>query len=340
MSEPIKVADLNELTREEWLTARRAGLGGSDAAAVLGWSPWASPWTTYLNKAEGISDDSDHESMEWGRRLESVVADAYAERAGFELIDPKATYRHPDHDWMLASPDRFIVDPERDGLGLLEVKCTSEWKADDWAEGSVPAHYLVQWHHTAAVMGLRWGAFAALVGGNRLVVREIERDDEFIDMIVAAEEGFWHDHVLANVPPPMDGQESTTETLTRLFAESDPEGEVELDDEMVSALLAYREASAAERAAKEAKSEAGNVLRDVLGEAEQGTYRGVPVVTWRAPKPKQEIDEDALKSDFPEVYEKVARTVPQNRRISVARSKAAQELIESLSTDGGHHGRH
>lgn len=356
MHEPaVIVADLRESSREQWLEVRRSGLGSSDAPAVLAWSPWVSPWALWLDKTGIVADDEPKEAMFFGNHLEPAIAEAFTERTGWLLDNPQRTYAHPEHGWMLASPDRLIPNPEgghwpRD-LGLLEIKNVSAYKADEWQGGKpdhegvirggeAPAMYLAQVQHQHAVLGTTWGYLCSLLGGNRLCIVEVPRDDEFIDMLIAAEEGFWHDHVLANVPPPMDGQESTTEALTRLFAESDPEGAVELDDGVVSALAAYREASAAERAAKEAKAEAGNVLRDTLGEAEQGTYRGVPVVTWRAPRPKQEIDEDALRSDFPEIAEKVTRTVPQNRRISVARSKAAQELIESLSTDGGHHGQY
>ena len=31
------------MNREEWLNERRTGIGGSDAAAVMGLNPWKSP---------------------------------------------------------------------------------------------------------------------------------------------------------------------------------------------------------------------------------------------------------------------------------------------------------
>ena len=45
-----KIFDSKNATREEWLKARKLGLGGSDMAAVLGLSPWRSPIDVWLDK--------------------------------------------------------------------------------------------------------------------------------------------------------------------------------------------------------------------------------------------------------------------------------------------------
>ena len=41
------------MTREEWLSARRTGIGGSDIAAILGLSPWRTPLDVYRDKVDG-----------------------------------------------------------------------------------------------------------------------------------------------------------------------------------------------------------------------------------------------------------------------------------------------
>ena len=48
-SAPV-IARTDELTRAEWLQLRHSGLGGSDAAAVLGLSKWTSSYGLWLNK--------------------------------------------------------------------------------------------------------------------------------------------------------------------------------------------------------------------------------------------------------------------------------------------------
>lgn len=44
------VVDISNLTREEWLTYRKKGIGGSDAAAILGVSPFTTKKDLYFDK--------------------------------------------------------------------------------------------------------------------------------------------------------------------------------------------------------------------------------------------------------------------------------------------------
>ncbi len=47
---PEVVVETSGLTEEEWLEYRRQGIGGSDAAATLGVSPFATAWDVYYDK--------------------------------------------------------------------------------------------------------------------------------------------------------------------------------------------------------------------------------------------------------------------------------------------------
>lgn len=40
----------DNMTEDQWLEARRAGIGGSDAAAIAGLSKWKTPMSVYLDK--------------------------------------------------------------------------------------------------------------------------------------------------------------------------------------------------------------------------------------------------------------------------------------------------
>ena len=54
--------ETKNMTKEEWLRARGAGIGGSDASSVLGFSPYRSSISVYLEKvhyanvARGLED--------------------------------------------------------------------------------------------------------------------------------------------------------------------------------------------------------------------------------------------------------------------------------------------
>src|SRR5262245_52949583 len=66
-----------DIDRAAWLEARRKGIGASEIAAVLGISPWESPFSLYWRKVNGWDYEPSSE-MEWGTRLEPVIAEKYA----------------------------------------------------------------------------------------------------------------------------------------------------------------------------------------------------------------------------------------------------------------------
>ena len=69
----------------EHLAARKRGIGGSDAPAVLGVSPWRTPLDVYLDKTDQSDPVETTEAMEWGSRLEDQIAAAAAERLGVRM---------------------------------------------------------------------------------------------------------------------------------------------------------------------------------------------------------------------------------------------------------------
>jgi len=292
--------------RNQWLAERRRGIGSSDAAAVLDLDPWMSRWALYLDKRGEIPDREPNEAMEIGTAIEGFIADLYSTRHGVALTVPDGIYRHDEHEWMLANPDRFACDPA-DGWGVVEIKNASAYKASDWRDGA-PAHYIVQVQHQLAVLGFGWGMLVALVGGNELVVRDVPRDDELIGFIIDAEAEFWQRIVEGN-PPPIDGRETTEELLKRLYEEADTGTETVLDEAMAIEVARYWDAHDRMKAAEEEKREAGNRLRAALGTAELGFLPGgeKPLVTWKQGT-RTALAQELVKADFPEVASKCTRT--------------------------------
>jgi predicted phage-related endonuclease len=66
-----------------------------------------------------------------------------------------------------------------------------------------------------AVLGWSWGSLAALLGGNRLVWFDVERNDRFIAALRVAVAEFW-ERLLTLTPPPVDASESSRRALTVL----------------------------------------------------------------------------------------------------------------------------
>lgn len=267
--------------RAEWLSARRDGIGGSEAAVIMGVSPWKSAYSLWCEKT-GLepAEAEEPEWMEWGRRLEPVIADKYAEVTGRKVEtrgDRNGIITHPRLPFMFGTTDRFAIDRER-GDGVLEIKTLGLFKAEEWAE-EPPAHYQVQLQHYFAVSGAQWGSFAALIGGQRFVWCDVERDDRFIAALEEECALFW-ERVQRGDPPPIDGSASTSKTLRALYPR-DSGATVELPVEARDWSETIERCKAQIAALDEEKREAENRLKAAIGGAAIAVVPGGPTWTYR-----------------------------------------------------------
>ena len=169
------------LTHEQ-RSKRQQGIGGSDAPVCAGLSPYKSPLQLYYEKrGELTPDTAETEAIEWGTRLEAVVAAAYEEKTG-RSVRRQPRKAHPDLPWMFGNIDRQIVGDKR-GVGVLEVKTTNTFALKDWDHGP-PDAAMLQLQHYLAIYGYSWGSIAVLVGGQHFKHFDIDRDDELIDYLI------------------------------------------------------------------------------------------------------------------------------------------------------------
>jgi len=296
------------MEREDWLEARRLGIGGSDAAAIAGLSRWRSPMAVYLDKIGALEPEDASEAAHWGTKLEDLVAKEFAERTGFKVQRRNAILQHKDYPFMLGNIDRFVFTPE--GRGILECKTTSAYNADAWADDRVPDEYLLQVQHYLAVTGLQFGYIAVLIGGQRYLHQRVERDEEIINHLTQIESDFWR-LVEAKTPPEMDGSESSAEVLALLYPESAPGSSLELPDTAERLIAEYEEAQAAEKAAEERKNEAANKLKALLGDYETGRV-GERKVSWKSVTSSR-LDTKELKAAHPSIYSQFSRESASRR---------------------------
>lgn len=210
---------LDDDARTKWLEERKGGIGGSEAAALFGVHPWLSAFTLYHQKRKAIESESETPPMEWGRRLEPVVREAYSEKLGRVVRPGAVMQRHPSATWMLANTDGEIDPvPEHDGPGVYEGKVASFFKADEW-DGDTPLAYQVQCTHYMVVLGHSWASLAVLLLGkyDPFHWRDVPLNEKFAAMLMEREHAFWHKNVLAGVEPDPDGSESTSRALKALY---------------------------------------------------------------------------------------------------------------------------
>lgn len=111
---PEKVVDISNLSREDWLEYRKKGIGGSDVAAIMGISPFATIRDLFYNKT-GVQpviqeeEESNWVAKEVGHRLEDLVAEIFSKKTGLEVFPVRVMFRHPLYPFMLADVDFLFV---------------------------------------------------------------------------------------------------------------------------------------------------------------------------------------------------------------------------------------
>lgn len=205
--EPEVLVSTEGLTNEHWLEYRRLGIGGSDAAAVMGLSPFCTIRDLYYDKC-GIQEIMDEEESNWvakkvGHRLEDLVAEIFSVKTGLRVYPVRKMFRHTLFPFMLADVD-FFIDFGNGRTGILECKTTNYNCQNKWANDSVPVNYEYQGRHYMAVMNLDEVYFACLYGNNEneFIIRHMERDLDIEEDLIAEEANFWNEYVQKKIEPP------------------------------------------------------------------------------------------------------------------------------------------
>lgn len=292
-----------------WHDARRQGVTASEIAAVLGLSPYESPFSLHWRKKYGWQTD-DNEFMAAGRLLEDSIAGWwYLENAdpGDPAIRvcPAGLYAHPDRPWQIATPDRLVryVKPDRPGVFALGSLLECKWVAyswDGWGEpgtSDVPVHYQAQCLWQMDVLGVDTVYLAALgPGGFRAYT--IRRDEKDLRAMRAAGLKFWGD-VQAGRAPDVDGSMATLDALKRLH----PDVGTEPLEVPVELAETYRRARALRKRADQLVDSCEARLRLMLGSDYGRAVVGKKLVASRSvyEQPGDMAELDSLDTDRPTI---------------------------------------
>lgn len=266
-------------TRESWLEERRNGIGGSEAATVLGVSPYNSKLDLYAEKRGLVEPTEMEEWQRVGLLLEPVILAEYNRIHGtfFEMWPQFGLATHPDRPWMCCTPD--VMPMGKHGVSL---KTASLRVHDQWVDGP-PVHYQVQCQHEMEVLGLdSMDIIVFKMGfGPAFEVHHIPRNQEFIDKMVALEEQFWIE-VQAGIAPPPEDPEDHARFLARFFPRSEPVT-VTLPPPCAAALdvLGALDEEAASLAQEIEANK--NLLKEAIGTAEVGII-GNRKISWKSNK--------------------------------------------------------
>ena len=190
-------------SREEWLL-HRTGIGGSDAAAIMGMNPYMSNQDLWEIKTgrRRQEDISDKPYVVYGIKAEDHL------RELFKLDFPELTVDYAENNmffnlrypWAHASLDGWLTDPNG-RRGILEIKTSEILKSmqkEKWYD-QIPDNYYIQLLHYLLITDADFAVLKAQLkydyNGVYLQTRHyhIERTEvtEDIEILKNAEAKFW-----------------------------------------------------------------------------------------------------------------------------------------------------
>jgi len=205
---------------DAWFKFRESGIGGSEAATVLGLNKYDTVTRTYYEKIGAIEPRKfDNAKMFFGRYMEDNIAELWKYYDGtpegwIENYKNKKIIRdcravnglvvNPKYPWLFGSFDR--VQNIKGGINLLtgeplkteavlEIKTLSYWSSQMW-EGGIPLSYLIQIHVYMIILECDYAEIAILKDGNEFTVEKYQREESLCEKIINITQSFWEKLVI------------------------------------------------------------------------------------------------------------------------------------------------
>lgn len=306
-------------TREEWLAERGTGIGGSEAAAVCGQSPWQTPLDVYMSKVgylDGVGRGADDETpdMRRGTLLEPVVLQLYTDETGTVVRKPDKALVSREYPFMRANLDgiavghpiaieaktaRYKVPP---GGGDLAKRWGDPWTAE------IPLVYLFQCQHNMVVSDLEVCHVPVLFGDFEFAIYEVPADREFQKLMIEQEARFW-EMVEARTPPDMvnDADVSKRWPISKPVQKKATREALEIGGH----LLAVREYFKKLEAFKESLEAE---LKRIMEDAEELVAGEETICSWKTAKSATRLDAKKLRADHPDLFAQYSYQAAPSRR--------------------------
>lgn len=224
--------------RDAWLAARRAepySVGASDVPAILGVSPYRTPWDVWASHhaPEHVNEPGNPADLARGHHLEAAVLRMWSAATGRDVEHHDYTViRLLDSPWATFSPDG-LSGPEhveaktiRDGRGLPPSGVLS-W--DDAPANAALWSHVVQAAWTSVVLGTDRTHLVVMGPFFDVYTYEIPTPSELRDKLMRAVSTWRETHLVGGVEPdrgrPVEIPRGTESTDDELPAADDAEAE-------------------------------------------------------------------------------------------------------------------
>lgn len=209
------------LAEDVWLDTRKDYVGASEVGTLLGANPYDSGIKLWEKKM-GLSETEVTPPMEWGNRMEEVIAKKYFENHpndGFQDQENKRlVFRNSKYPSLRCTPDRIVLT-DRNPFALvgLEIKNVGAKAAlaeengvlvwGDPGTDRIPRGYWLQCQTCLMLTEYPEWHLAALIGGQDYREYVIKPDPEFWPTISKEADEFMGWVKKGEMPPPVTSEE-------------------------------------------------------------------------------------------------------------------------------------
>lgn len=316
--------------RQAWLAARREGIGGSEVGALIGVNEHETAMSIWSKKKRTEPDvELTGAPIEWGHRLEDVVALKTAEEIGMVSRFGGGLWAMTDKPHIRVTPDRFACKP-RSWKAEAIIECKTAGDDEHWESGTIrpgghgtgsaPLAYQAQIQWQMGILGLEVGFLGCfhIDRSRQFFTVEVHFDESWFAEMVAAADQFWSENIRGDEIPMHDYRHPITENLLKEQHPTVLKPSVDLPGGGITEgwLEEYQKAKQAAEEADTRLTAIKNQFRDWTGDA-GAAYLGEKKIVGYPEVSSKRIDVDALKTLFPEVAEQVTVT-GRYRRMTIS----------------------
>jgi len=249
------------LTSEQ-IELRKTGITATDIVTLAGLNPYGKlPCDIWFDKKGYGQTTEQSEAMALGDYLEPFIANYFCRETGHIILEENpGTIIHPNYSWVLATPDRVLLDAPDSDRRILECKNVGSFMVKDWdatRNDGIPAYVMIQVQWQLFATGLEVGYVAALLGGTRFFYWTIQCDQAIIDRLFEIGKKFYEENLLGNVCP--------TPYESYNFEMAEPGTTIDATPELTIECRKYAMAETIEKRAKEVKERIKRGLIAVIG---------------------------------------------------------------------------
>lgn len=312
------------MKRESVERDRSKFIGGSDVAAVLGVSPWKTPYELWMEKThrapKEVIDPQRQKIFDRGHRLEPIVLDMLMDRLrdeghDVELIRTNELYQDAEFPFMACEIDfELMLNGEHVNGDCKTVHPFAAKKWGDEGTDQVPIEYAAQFMQGLGITGRRRCLVATLIGMDDFLIYWVDRDEETIAGIRGRVAEYWNECVIGDTAP----DAITYDDASAIWAKAEGTT-VEADTATRDAVYELTDVKRKIKLLEEREEDLKLCIADFMRPHSFLTAGGNEIASWKNQFDTR-ISVDDLRKELPEVAVKYSRT----KEIRVLRLKKAK----------------